>query len=213
MFGRITMLIEFSPFGWLVGLCLLGVVLVLCRQRGIYYLLFLSGFWLYMLVLVGAVFFPIWLPAAGDPYPGLAALVRQMFFSHTINLVPLYFGNCWDLPRACAAGIMDNILMTMPLGLGIHFVAPFKFKQNVLISLPVGVVIELVQFALDIGLRTSMRVVDVNDMLFNGLGVLLGAGLYLAFARGFLLIVARYRLEGRGLMFYIDQQIRAVLEK
>lgn len=207
------MLVEFSPYGWLVGLCLFGLVLVLRRERSVYHLLLLAGFWVYVLVLAGAVFFPIWLPAAGEAYPGLDGLVRQMFFSHTINLVPFYFGNCWDLPGACAAGIVDNILMTMPLGLGIHFVSSRKFKQNVLICLPVGVVIELVQLGLDIGLRTSMRVVDVNDMLFNGLGVLLGAGLFLAFARGLLWISARYRIGWQGLMLYLYRQIRIVLAK
>ena len=114
------MLIEFDAGAWLIGLAILLVPLLALRGRGGFYLFFFCIFWVYLLVLVSVTVFPI--PVGmedGFRYPSIWAQIDAMFHYSGLNLIPLYFGNCWDLPRACAIGIYENILMTVPLKAGI----------------------------------------------------------------------------------------------
>ncbi len=49
------------------------------------------------------------------------------------------------------------------------------------------------------------RGVDINDVLLNVAGVLLGYGLFRLFALGYLAITKKVRLEAKGLFGYIRE--------
>ena len=199
------MLIEFNANAWLAGLAILVVLLIALRRRGMFYLFFFSIFWVYLLVLVSVTVFPIPLGMDGGFRSGtIWSQIVSMFKFSGLNLIPLYFGNCWDLPRACATGIYENILMTVPFGFGINFIARLRKRDFIWLALAVGLVIETAQFTLDVILGGVYRSVDVNDVLFNGLGVWIGVGLFFGFARLFMAITERFEIRHTGLLAYIQ---------
>jgi glycopeptide antibiotics resistance protein len=199
------MLIEFNASAWLVGLAILVVLLIALHRRGMFYLFFFSIFWVYLLVLVSVTVFPIPLGMdAGFKYTTVWARIDSMFHYSGLNLIPLYFGDCWDLPQACAIGIYENILMTVPFGFGINFIARLRTRDFIWLALTVGLVIETTQFALDLILGGVYRTVDVNDVLFNALGVWIGVGLFFGFAWLFMAITQRFELRHTGLLAYIQ---------
>ncbi len=200
------MLLEFNEFAWLTGFLALAVILVIFRRRGGAYLFFFSIFWVYLLVLVSVTVFPI--PYGLDDffrYRSIWAQIDVMFKYSGLNLVPLYFGNCWDLPRACASGIYENILMTIPFGFGISFVARLKTRDFLWLAPAVGLAIETTQFVLDLALGGTYRTVDANDVLFNGLGVWIGYGLFLGCAWLFMAVIRRFAIRPTGLLAYIQK--------
>ena len=198
------MLIEFDVIAWLIGRAILVVPLIALRRRGGYYLFFFSVFWVYLLVLVSVTVFPI--PVGMDGgfrFESIWQQIGHMVRVNTLNLVPLYFNNCWDLPRACAAGIYENILMTVPFGFGINFIARFRTRDFFWLAFGLGLVTEGTQFALDLILGGAYRSVDANDVLFNGLGVWIGYGLFLVFSWLFMIITQRFEIKYTGLLAYI----------
>jgi len=162
------MQLEFNGLAWLIGKAILAVPLFVMRRRGIFYLFFFSVFWVYLLVLVSVSVFPIPLGMDGGFRSGtIWSQIDTMFKYRGLNLVPLYFGNCWYLPQACAAGIYQNILMTIPFGFGINFISRIKTRDFIWLAFSVGLLSETAQFILDLVLGGAYRSVDANDVLFN----------------------------------------------
>ena len=190
-----------------------SIVLVFLRRRGVFYLFFFSVFWVYLLALVSVTVFPFPVRMDGGfRFKTIWEQIGHMVRFNSLNLVPLYFNNCWDIPRACAIGIQENILMTVPFGFGINFIARLRPRQLIWLAPGLGLLIESTQFALDLILGGAYRSVDANDVLFNGLGVWIGYGLFLVFAWLFLLIARHIRLSQIGFLAYIQNVCRDGLE-
>jgi len=206
------MLIEFNGWAWLIGMVILIVPLTQLRRRGGYYLFFFSVFWAYLLMLVSVTVFPMPVGMdAGFKFESIWQQIGHMVRFNSLNLVPLYFNNCWDLPRACAIGIQENILMTVPFGFGINFIARFRSRDFFWLAFGLGLLIESTQFVFDLILGGAYRSVDANDVLFNGLGVWIGYGLFLVFAWIFMFIARHIRLSHIGLLAFIQDACRAGL--
>jgi glycopeptide antibiotics resistance protein len=206
------MLIEFDTAAWLIGMAILGIPLFVLRRRGGYYLFFFAVFWVYLLVLVSVTVFPM--PVGMDGgfhFESIGQQIGHMVKSNSLNLVPLYFNNCWDLPRACAIGIYENVLMTVPFGFGINFIARFRSRDFFWLAFGLGLLIETIQFALDLILGGAYRSVDINDVLFNGLGVWIGYGSFLVFAWLFMAITQRFGIRQTGLLAFIQDICRGGL--
>ena len=202
------MLLEFNGWAWLIGMAILIVPLTLLRRRGGFYLFFFSVFWVYLLVLVSVTVFPMPLGMDGGfRFKSIWQQIGYMVRVNVLNLVPLYFNNCWDLPRACAIGIQENILMTVPFGFGANFIARLRRRDFFWLAFGLGLVIECTQFAFDLILGGAYRSVDANDVLFNGLGVWIGYGLFLVFAWLFMAITQRFEIKYTGLLAYIHSVI------
>jgi len=200
-------MLDFDILSWLFGCLILALVLpFLWKQKhDLSYLFFFSVFWMYLLALVGATIFPIPFDTddAGFRFNRVWEQIVHMQRYHEINLIPLYFGSCWELPRPCAIGIYENILMTVPFGFGINFIARLKPKNIPWLALALGLAIETIQFVLDLAMGGAYRTVDANDVLFNAIGVLLGYGFFRIFAWLYLTITHRFRINHKGLLAYI----------
>lgn len=162
-------------------------------------------FWIYLLSLVSVTIFPIPLDLgdAGFKFDNILEQIAHMQRFHGINLIPLYFGACWELPRPCAIGIYQNILMTAPFGFGISFIARLKAGSIFWLAVVLGLVIESAQFALDLILGGAYRTVDANDVLFNAIGVLIGYGIYITFAWLYQIMSRHFGIAHTGLLAYI----------
>jgi RNA polymerase sigma-70 factor (ECF subfamily) len=128
---------------------------------------------------VNAVLFPLFLPEPGVGFTYASRWEQLVHFVRyrSLNLVPFYFGNCWELPRPCAIGIFQNILMTVPFGILYPLLRPLPALRIALLALLVGLCTELSQLLTMLLIGSNYRSVDINDTFFNALGVLLGYGL------------------------------------
>jgi glycopeptide antibiotics resistance protein len=177
------MLVMFSP---LYGIAALIIVLIFLRRKNksLLYMIFFSLFWLYLMQVVSVAVFP---------FPiGISA----QNFKPSINLIPFDFGFC-D-PRGieqCFRQIYENVLLTIPFGFGINFIARLKPRHIFWLAAGVSMTLELVQLAISLIFRTPFRVVDINDVLLNAAGVLLGYGGFRIFAAAYSFVIRQFQLQ------------------
>ena len=173
------MLLAFEGFAVVVGIPGLVVLLaILWRQkRSPAYLLCFSIFWVYLLIVAGVTIFPV--PLSG-------ALVGRQPAAHIlsrVNLVPFEFGKLFDLhSNVIFRELIGNILLTVPFGFGISFIAWVRGKQFPWLAIAVGLAIETTQLLVSLGIGGVYRGVDINDVLLNAGGVLAGYGFFRAIA-------------------------------
>ncbi len=184
---------------WPVGILVLIVVLALLwrKKRNWSYLFFFSIFWLYVMSGLDKVFFPI--PINGQ----YVEVMKQTSLSSHINLVPFYINQQYPLNTLALVNIIQNILLTMPLGFGLNFISRIKMRSLLWLSVAVGLGIELVQLIISFLLQYPYRIVDINDALLNAIGVIIGYGLFKGFAGLYLKITRNLKIEHTGLSLYI----------
>jgi glycopeptide antibiotics resistance protein len=169
------LLIYFDVYDLLAGVGILVVLLVLLRRRKCSwsYLLFFTIFWAYLLAVVQVVIFPI---AINTGSSGAS-------ITPGINLIPFYFGSCFtNMPGLCVRRILENIILTIPFGFGINFLARVKPRNMAWLAIAVGFGLEFSQLVISLAFRSGFRAVDINDVILNLTGVLLGYALFMSFA-------------------------------
>ncbi|MFT3890521.1 MAG: VanZ family protein [Anaerolineales bacterium] len=193
------MAIYFDILGWFAGLVLLAGMLVLLWRRGrsLSELLFFSIFWIYLLVVIKLTLFPIYIDAFRREVLG-----RQ--FMASVNLIPFYFGPFTNWTYALP-GLILNTLLTMPAGFGISFVTRFKPKDLGWLLLAFGFGLEGMQLLISLLLGYPYRTIDINDVIFNSLGVLLGYLAFRLFAWFYATLSGRFKLRQAGLFSYIHE--------
>jgi glycopeptide antibiotics resistance protein len=122
-------------------------------------------------------------------------------FMSRVNLIPFYFGQFAQTEGFLVSA--QNIILTMPFGFGLSFIAKFKAKDFLWLALGAGLGIEITQLVISLGLGFPYRIIDINDVLFNATGVLIGYGLFRVFALLYLVITQRLGIEHRGLPAYV----------
>jgi glycopeptide antibiotics resistance protein len=185
---------------WPIGILLLaGVLIVLWRRKhGLPYLGFFAIFWVYVLFGLDKTFFPIQING------NFVDVMRQAPLWSQVNLLPFHFSK-YGLSSAGYIGLLENILLTVPCGFGLNFIRRLKLKEALWLSIGVGLGIEAVQFGMTLILRYPYRVVDINDVLLNALGVLLGYGLFRVFARLYMSVLPlRVERKRADLLAYLD---------
>lgn len=184
-------LIVFDKLDILIGLCILVCLLIVLwrRQRSLPYLLFFSILWLYLLVVVSTVIFPIVI----DPQGGQASLFSE------INLLPLYFGAC-SVAFSCLKDVLLNILLTVPFGFGINFLLRVKPRSFLWLAPSIGLVLELSQLIVVVVFRSRFHAIDINDAIFNAIGVLIGYALFRLFAWVYVEIAHYFSFQHKWLL-------------
>jgi glycopeptide antibiotics resistance protein len=178
-------------------LALLGLIR-LYRTRSLSYLLCFVVFGVYLLFAVDKAFFPI--EISGD----YADTMRQVPFTSFINLVPFNFGfSLSEMPELVVMQMYQNILLTVPFGFGLSFVARVRPKEFAWIIPATGVGIEAAQLIISLILRYPYHVIDVNDAILNASGVLIGYILFRLFAGVYAWAVRRLDIAPGGLPGYV----------
>jgi glycopeptide antibiotics resistance protein len=184
-------LIYFDKLDLLIGLFILVCLLfVIWRQRrSLPYLLFFSGFWIYLLVVVSRVVFPIVINLNGS---------KASFFPG-INLIPFQFGAC-SIALSCVEEVIKNILFTVPFGFGINFLLRVKPRSFLWLAPATGLMLELSQLIVTIIFRNHFHVFDINDVIFNSLGILIGYAIFRVFAWGYVKIAEYFDFKHKWLL-------------
>ena len=187
---------------FMVGVVVLIIILPILQRKkeNIYYLFFFTLFWVYAMCGVDKVFFPI--EISGD----FVNSMRSRDILSTINLVPFDFGQ-YGLSFQVIKSFVYNIILTIPFGFGINFLHAMRLGGIFKISVLVGVGIELTQLAISFALGYPYRIVDINDVIANALGVWLGYALFCAFGWLFMLLTRKLNIDHKGLSLYIHKVV------
>ncbi|NOK64351.1 MAG: hypothetical protein GFH27_549431n39 [Chloroflexi bacterium AL-W] len=181
----------------IIFILLISILLLAYRRKvNLSYLFFLSIFWTYLAFAIDKVFFPIHI--TGD----FADAHREGAPDLYVNLIPFYFGPYAALEGSFISS-MQNILLTMPFGFGLHFLIQLKSKHYLWIAPALGLVFEGLQYILSLLLGYFYRFVDINDLLFNALGVLIGYGLLRIFAFVYMTTTEKFSIEHEGISAYV----------
>ncbi len=172
------------------------LVFMWVRKHNLSHLLCFFIFGLYILYAVEYIFFPIVVTGT------YADSMKQEPWSSFINLIPFYFGPFGTLESSLRTLIL-NIIVTIPFGFGINFLIQTKPKNILWMALVVGLGTEIIQLIISLILGYPYRYIDINDVLMNGLGVLVGYAIFRIFAWLYLFATQRFGIEHEGLTAYI----------
>jgi glycopeptide antibiotics resistance protein len=107
-------------------------------------------------------------------------MLRGVEAGRSVNLIPLATLTLEDVKTS-----LLNILMMMPFGFGLPFIANIRFREAIVTGLIFSIIIELLQLVTGFLSNTTFRIADINDLIFNTLGVSIGYILFDGFMRKF----------------------------
>lgn len=195
---------ELFPFFFLALLALLAFLKY--RKHSYSYLICVFVFGVYMLYALDKVFFPI-------AVSGMMAdsWRENVNWSGHINVIPFPFSEpASTLPievRAYYRTLMFNVLLTVPFGFGINFIKRVSVKHIPLLAIGVGLAFESGQLLISLLLGYPYRVIDINDVLMNALGVLIGYGVFRLFGWLYMWITEQLDIQHVGLGAYIHDVV------
>ncbi|KPN14810.1 hypothetical protein AKG37_07035 [Bacillus australimaris] len=97
-----------------------------------------------------------------------------------------------------------NVFMTIPLGFGLPFLIKATFKKIFSVGLLVGILFEGFQLIVGLYAGYSFRVVDIDDIIYNLLGTLIGyVFLFKLFIRFFKLILSKFEIDFNPIISHI----------
>jgi glycopeptide antibiotics resistance protein len=170
------MMVHFFPYPFLIGLITAFFILIILGVRGkpTYRLIINFVSWAYFLVVIGLTIFPI--PYFAD-LSGLKASDQISLVFSRINWVPFYNWGGYS-GRSQLFEIVNNILLTIPFGFLINFFVKLNWKNILWVSIASGLAIETSQFIMSLFFG-PYRTVDINDVILNTMGSLIGYLLFI----------------------------------
>jgi glycopeptide antibiotics resistance protein len=100
-----------------------------------------------------------------------------------VNFIPFNYGSLSLYKDSLFSFLRDitlNIVLTIPFGLGIGYLTKTTGKQIILIAIATGLILEGIQLAIKLISGLFFHAVDISDVIWNALGVIIGYGLYRA---------------------------------
>ncbi|MRS05258.1 VanZ family protein, partial [bacterium] len=110
------------------------------------------------------------------------SMVETLHNLERTNLSPLYFLSITHHPFSLKWLLIDfglNAILTIPFGIGLGYFLRPKWYKLVLWALLTGLTLEGIQLIVILLIGTLYHTVDINDVILNATGVLLGYGLFL----------------------------------
>lgn len=186
---------------WPLGMLILIVLLYLKwrRKEELPYLICFLIFGVYILEVVKLTFFP--LAITGSFAEASRADPEWLTY---INLIPFSVGKA-GYDNLGILQFAQNILLMLPFGFGVNFVARVRRKDFIWLPFAIGFGIEFGQLIISLLLGYPYRVVDITDALLNGLGVLLGYILFRIFSYIYVWISRETSSHQRGIFAYIQE--------
>ena len=146
--------------GFIVLYCLIALVMKLKFKKSYTYLFCFTVMYIYICNVINLTQFPIYIDDDQRKAFGGQNVWRDM------NLIPLKHG--------FSMTSFYNVLMTIPLGFGLPFIIKVSLKKVMYIGLAVGLLFEMGQLLTALYAGYTFRFVDVDDVIFNFLGTLIG---------------------------------------
>lgn len=163
----------------LFGLIWIGILIFLRlkKKKSLEYLIFFTIFYVYMAKVLDYTIFQFQsLVLLKYFMPNL--ILNGQTVGKSMNLIPLITLTPQDLETS-----LLNILLLIPFGFGLPFITNFRMKKIVVIGALFSIVIELLQLITGFMAKITFRVADINDVIFNTIGVAIGYILFIGFVR------------------------------
>jgi len=119
----------------------------------------------------------------------------------SVNLIPLATLTLEDVKTS-----LLNFLLMIPFGFGLPFITNLRFKKVVVAGLLLSIVIEFLQLVTGIMANLTFRVADINDVIFNTVGVASGYALFVAFVRIYRQVFSNGRTLANPILRYIAER-------
>jgi glycopeptide antibiotics resistance protein len=105
-------------------------------------------------------------------------ILRGQAAGTNMNLIPLV----WLTPQDLKTSLL-NILLLVPFGFGLPFITNERMKNVVVSGALFSIVIESLQMVTGFLANITFRIADINDVIFNTVGVAIGYMLFVGFVR------------------------------
>jgi len=190
--------IPLFPIGIII--LLISLIILWKRKHSFSYFFFFLLFWVYLMFSIEKVFFPL---EISGPF---VDEMKQVSISSLINFTP-FFLDFSSVKIGEVKLFLYNIILTIPFGFGLNFLTRVRSKNIFAMSVILGASLEITQLFISIILGYPYRTVDVNDLLFNTIGVLVGYGLFKLIAGLYLMIDDQTGVMKKGLLLYLDNVV------
>lgn len=159
------------------------------------YLMFYSIFFIYLIGVLKYTIFPIPL----DPFMR-EVMSKEKTFLNGINLIPFHFKSINYLLHK---QVILNIILSIPFGFGISYITKISKKKLVKFSILFGVIIEAIQLLISLLLGYTYRYIDINDVILNFIGVIIGYFIFKLFSIVFIKLIQKFDLELNPISKYV----------
>lgn len=186
----------------LVSLIWIGLMTFLRLKKKIsfVYLLFLTIFYIYIIKVLDYTLFQFQsLIVLKHFMPDL--MLRGITAEKRLNLIPLITLRLADIKTS-----LLNVLLMVPFGFGLPFITNFRMKKIVLIGMCFSIGIEFLQFITGFMANITFRVADINDVIFNTIGVGFGYILFIGFMHMYRHIFRDWKISANPVMRYIAER-------
>lgn len=156
------------------------------------YLLSFLIMYIYVCELINFTQFPIY---ASE---GMKATMGGQNVWKEMNLLPLK-----TIREGVSTDILLNIIMTLPLGFGLPFLVRCSWKKIIFSGITVGALCEIGQLLTALWAGFTFRHVNIDDMLLNFFGTLLGYILFKVFCYIFCWSCNRLKTAPNAFLSYI----------
>jgi glycopeptide antibiotics resistance protein len=183
----------------LFGLIWIGMVrfLRLKKHTSHAFLIFLTIFYVYIVKVLDYTLFQFQSLVLLKYFtPGL--ILNGQTAGKSMNLIPLISLTSQDLETS-----LLNILLLIPFGFGLPFITNFRMKTTVVIGALFSIFIEFLQLITGLMAKITFRIADINDVIFNTIGVAIGYILFVGFVRIYRHISHNWEISANPILRYI----------
>lgn len=198
-------MIDFDASTILIfGFFFLIVAFRLKRKKEItnIYLLFFAIFYIYIVGVLSVTIFPIPI----DPFMK-EVMQNETTFLKSIILVPFIFNNPGYISNP---QMILNIILSVPFGFGISYVKNINSRKLIIYGLSFGIAIETLQMIISMMLGFVYRVVDINDVIFNCIGVVLGYLIFVMLSKLLLKLFSKEDFVNNSVLRYVYSIAKSV---
>ncbi len=170
------------------------------KKKNLIYLIFFTIFYIYLFKVLDYTLFQF-----------QSLLLLKYFSSNLIlngvgagkglNLLPLITLTPEDVKTS-----LLNILLLIPLGFGLPFITNFRMRKIVVIGALFSFMIELLQMVTGLLANITFRIADINDVLFNTIGVAIGYMLFFEFLRFYRKISFTEKISTNPILKFIAER-------
>lgn len=192
-YGGENMLIDFDGFIFMIAISILIFIIIFMKvklKKTNMYLVFFLIFYIYICFLLKYTQFPIVIDST------IKSKIGQNVWRDS-NFVP------FNPKKIAIKTSILNILLTIPFGFGLPFIKKVNFKKMLILGILLGCLLESLQLIIALIVGFTFRYVDINDVIFNFCGVILGYGLFKIFMFTFKLYVYKLNITLNSFLKYI----------
>jgi glycopeptide antibiotics resistance protein len=122
-----------------------------------------------------------------------------------VNVIPLITLAFRDLRLS-----LLNVLLLLPFGFGLPFITNYRLMKIVIIGALFSIAIELLQLTTGLMANITFRVADINDVIFNTVGVAVGYILFIGFVRMYRHVSRNWQISENPILRYIADRPQVV---